>query len=264
MRNGTQGAGHYDAAVIATTTRAMQMDMNITEPPTVAPGQAGQGAPGTGAQVSPITNDQATAVQDLHLMNSSKLFVLCSSQFWNDNANCPQNIQTDGLAHGLYCLGYPGSKYGVVLISYTWGDDSTKLIAVTDRNERLQILLRSLSPYASDPGMNAFLSGLNSTLLPQYTTMIDWQMQPQYYGAFKLNYPGQDVMNQDLYNQALTTTRRVFLAGDSVGWCGGWIEGALQTGVNAAAAAVNALAGANALFPNNPMTQSRNLYNYGP
>jgi hypothetical protein len=33
--------------------------------------------------------------------------------------------------------------------------------------------------------------------------MIDWQMQPQYYGAFKLNYPGQDVMNQRAIRAAL-------------------------------------------------------------
>jgi tryptophan 2-monooxygenase len=264
INQGTPGSGYYDAAVIATTTRSMQVDMDITEPPTSSGrSKEQQGDLAQGRQVMPISNDQATAIQELHLMNSSKLFVLCSSKFWAQGG-MPQNIQTDGLVRGLYCLEYPGSNYGVVLVSYTWGDDSTKYIALTDPNERLQVLLRSLSPYTTDPGMSAFLNGLQSTLLPAYTRMIDWQAQRQYYGAFKLNYPGQDVMNQTLYNQYQATSNRVFLAGDSVGWCGGWIEGALQTAVNAAASVVQNLAGASALYPGNPMTQSPSLYNYGP
>jgi len=79
----------------------------------------------------PITDDEATAVQELHLMNSSKLFVLTTNKFWK-SVGMPQNIQTDGLVRGLYCLDYPHSDHGVVLVSYTWGDDSTKYIAIKD------------------------------------------------------------------------------------------------------------------------------------
>lgn len=232
----------YDSVILCTTTRSMQVDMEIVQPPMIG-----------------ITNDQATAVQELHLMNSSKLFVLCSSKFWQ-SGGLAQNIQSDGLVRGLYCLDYPGSNYGVVLVSYTWGDDSTKYIAVKDPNTRLNLLLRSLSPYLE---LSAWMNGLQSTLLPQYTTLIDWQDEPQYYGAFKLNYPGQDPMNQTLYTQFLTSQNGIYLAGDSVGWCGGWIEGALMTGVNASAAVVNQLCGASGLAAGNPMTQSASLYNYG-
>lgn len=49
-----------------------------------------------------------------------------------------------------------------------------------------------------------------------------------------------------------------------LGWCGGWIESALQSGMNAACAVAQQLMGESALFPNSPMTQTADLYDYGP
>jgi tryptophan 2-monooxygenase len=242
------GIEHFDHVVIATTTRAMQVDMMITEP---------QG----GNQRGSITNEEATAVQELHLMNSSKLFVLTKTKFWKDAANLPQNIQTDGLVRGLYCLDYPDSTYGVVLVSYTWGDDSTKYIALKDPRQRLEYLIRSLEAYEE---LEPFVSRLRAELLPDHTELVDWQDQPNYYGAFKLNLPGQDAMNQRLYYQFLNANQGIVLAGDSVGWCGGWIEGALQTGVNATAAIIQQTCGPAGLAPKNPMTQDPEQYVYGP
>ena len=237
----------FDAVIIATTTRSMQVDMALTDPP--------RGAPQLNAA-------QNTAIRELHLMNSSKLFVLTKSKFWipanGQPASLPANIQTDGLVRGLYCLDYGAqSNYGVVLVSYTWGDDSTKTIAIKNADERLHLLLNSL-----DAAVPAFVEVLRSQLVPGSATLVDWQDQRQFYGAFKLNYPGQDPLNQSLYYQFLSSPNGIYLAGDSVGWCGGWIEGALQTGVNAAAAVVAQLGGE--LYPNSPMTQTADLYQYGP
>ena len=52
----------------------------------------------------------------------------------------------------------------------------------------------------------------------------------------------------------------VYLAGDSVSWSGGWVEGALQTGLNAACAAahrcdVDVIGGS-------PLSQNDSLYKY--
>lgn len=242
------GVEHYDNVVIATTTRAMQVDMLLTEP---------QGGNARGS----ITDSESTAVQELHLMNSSKLFVLTKSKFWKQGKGIPQNIQTDGLVRGLYCLDYPDSNYGVVLVSYTWGDDSTKYIAIKDPRQRLEHLLRSLETYDD---LKPFVRKLREEILPEFTELVDWQDQQNFYGAFKLNLPGQDAMNQRLYYQFLTAQDGVILAGDSVGWCGGWIEGALQTAVNAAAAIVQQACGPSGLAPRNPMTQNPRQYVYGP
>ncbi len=146
------------------------------------------------------------------------------------------NIQTDELCRGLYCLNYPGTDHGVVLVSYTWGDDSTKLLAIRDAEQRFCVLMDSLkriSPELAERLVEETIRVSN----------VDWELEPYYYGAFKLNQPGQDVWNQSMYYQFLSVLDRksdtgVYLAGDSVSWSGGWIEGALQTGTNAAAAVV--------------------------
>ena len=39
-------------------------------------------------------------------------------------------VQTDELPRGIYALDYPQTDHGIVLLSYVWGDDSTKLLAL--------------------------------------------------------------------------------------------------------------------------------------
>lgn len=95
--------------------------------------------------------------------------------------------------------------------------------------------------------------------------IIDWEDESHYYGAFKLNYPGQEASMQAAYYQFLDATRSatdrgVYLAGDSVSWSGGWTEGAFQTGLNAARAA--ALRIGASVRADSPLTQNPNLYRY--
>ena len=83
-----------------------------------------------------------------------------------------------------------------------------------------------------------------------------------YYGAFKLNYPGQEPILQAAYYPFLTVNkasadRGVYIAGDSVSWSGGWTEGALQTGLNAACAAAQRIGAT--VCSSSPLTQNPNL-----
>ena len=238
----------FDAVIVATTTRAMQVDMGMTQGTAPAP-PADAACDAASTPGLPLDADATTGIRKLHLMNSSKLFVLTKTKFWDQHQGLPANVQTDGLVRGLYCLDYPGTDHGVVLISYTWGDDSTKCIAVKDPTARLELLLDSLEPQLPE-----FVAALRDGVLPEHTTLIDWQDQPHFYGAFKLNYPGQDPYNQSLYYQFARSTNGVYLAGSAISWSGGWIEGALQTGMNAAAAVVEQCA-PRTLFDGSPMTQ---------
>jgi tryptophan 2-monooxygenase len=249
LGNGT--SSEFDAVIVATSHRSMQVEMAISDPY----------PPPSVPLIDPPT---ASAIRELHLMNSSKLFVTTKNKFWQDpNHPLPANIQSDTLARGLYCLDYhPGTGMdggnGVVLVSYTWGDDSSKYLAVKDPQERLQVLLRSLQPCAAD-----FVSALQAAIVPNTVKLVDWQDLRGYYGAFKVNYPGQDQYNQETYYQFLKGGP-VYLAGDSIGWCGGWVESALQTGMNAAAAVVRDLMGQGAMYADDPTTQAANTYQYGP
>ena len=120
-------------------------------------------------------------------MNSSKLFVLTKNKFWQDpNRYLPANIQSDTLFRGLYCLDYhpgtgmDGGYWRRARQLYTWGDDSSKYLAVKDPHERLQMLLRSLQPCAAD-----FAAALEDAIVPDTVKLIDWQDQRGYYGSFK-------------------------------------------------------------------------------
>lgn len=229
----------YPAVVLAITTREMSM-LGFT------------------LASSPLQQDVQTAIRDLHMMESSKLFIRTATKFWLDDPSMPANIQTDQLPRGVYCLDYAQTDSGVVLISYTWGDDSAKLMAM-DKRQRFELLKSTIATI--DPTFASFLEPVDGEILN-----VDWQLQPFYWGAFKLNLPGQEASVQAAYFQFLSaldpaTDPGIYLAGDGVSWTGGWTEGALHTGLNAAAAVAQHL---NATpIANGPMTQ-RPLYTYPP
>ncbi len=233
--NGIKVAPKFDAVIVATTTRAMEYMGLTVDGVTTSSGTLTDSILQQGPKV---------AIRNLHLMNSSKLFVSTTTKFWYKENNStgqdlPANMQTDELMRGLYCLDYDIDKAdpskrnpygkGVVLISYVWGDDSSKLLVLTPEKRYQQFLLA--------------IQKINPTfarLLEEQTEemrCIDWENEIDHYGAFKLNYPGQEQANHDAFYQFQNQNQGVFLAGDSVSWAGGWLEGALTTGINAACAA---------------------------
>jgi tryptophan 2-monooxygenase len=231
----------FDAVIVATSTRSMQM-MGMTL-----------------AESKPVLGEEArTSLRNLHLVDSSKLFIRTKRKFWLDDLDVPTNIQTDEMPRGIYCLDYEDrSENGVVLVSYTWGDDSTKLLPMSgeERFRTFRDILRRIHPkFAS------YLEPVDGEILH-----IDWQLTPHQYGAFKLQYPSQERYARDAYYQYLSVldpaqNRGVYLAGDSISWAGGWVESALQTGINAACALARHL-GAVPL-EGSPLTQDPDRYSY--
>ncbi len=236
----------YGAVIVATTTRAMDI-MGLTLP--------------SGRDLNPdteVVNERVKeASRRLHLMNSSKLFIRTETKFWKNDTEIPQNIQTDALPRGTYALDYPQTDHGIVLVSYTWGDDSTKLLGLT-KQERFDLFKKTIAKASQKFAEN--LVPINGEVLA-----IDWQTEPYYYGAFHLNDPGQEGSNHAVYYQFLSaldreTDRGVYLAGDSVSWSGGWIEGAIHTGINAACAAAKRIGAT--LREESPLSQKPSMYKY--
>jgi tryptophan 2-monooxygenase len=235
--NGQQQSRSFKAVIVATSTRAMEvMGMTLNSPSENA-----------------IAQPVKVAVRNLHLMDSSKMFVRTATKFWQ-NTNIPQNIQTDELPRGVYALDYPHTENGVVLISYTWGDDSSKLLGLQDKMQRFELFKQAIAKVSPE-----FAAGLGSPSTDDILN-IDWEAEPYYYGAFKLQYPGQEPNIHAAYYQFLSGCG-AYLAGDSVSWSGGWTEGALHTGINAACAAAKRIGAT--VRANSPLSQNPNLYNYG-
>lgn len=242
------GTIEADRVIVATTTRAMEIDTGAT--------RFGDGAL--------LLAEAAAGVNTLHMMNSSKIFVRTKTRFWEGGGT--RAILNDTLSRAVYTLSYDDpSGTGVVLVSYVWGDASTKQITL-DKQARLTALRADIAEI--DPDFAANLEPADG----DYDTnvrMIDWETEPHYYGAFKLNRPGQDHYCQSAYYAFLTAGTAqdtgVFVAGSALSWTGGWIEGALQTGLNAAAAVVTSLGGTLTSASYNPMTQLEpGTYDYAP
>ncbi len=246
----TPGNQTFDAVILATTTRSMEL-IGLTTP-----------LPQDSVN-SVVTEPVKTALRNLHLMESSKLFIRTKTKFWLDGngdpiPGMPQAIQTDELPRQVYCLDYPQTDNGVVLISYTWGDDSAKLLALTpaQRFRKFKEILTVIHP------------GFAAQLVPMggddQILNVDWEAEADYYGAFKLQYPGQDSYAQAAFFQFQSvldaSDRGVYLAGDSVSWAGGWTEGALHTALNAACAVAHRFGGT--LPASSPLTIDPGLYTY--
>lgn len=206
---------------------------------------------------STIDENVKTSLRNLHLVNSSKLFIRTKTKFWIDDDSIPSNIQTDGLPRGIYCLDYGDrTENGVVLISYTWGDDSTKLLAI-EPHKRFVIFRDIISKI--DSKFAEHLEPVDGEILN-----VDWQLK-DYYGAFNLQYPGQESNLHSAYYQfqsvlSAEKDKGVYLAGDSMSWAGGWTEGALQKGLNAACAVAKHLGGE--VIDSSPLSQDPTQYNY--
>jgi tryptophan 2-monooxygenase len=233
----------FPAVIVATTTRAMEL-IGLTA-----------GGRRAGAVLSQPVK---VAVRNLHLMSSSKLFIRTATKFWLEAPDrIPQTILTDELPRAVYALDYPQLAEGVVLISYSWGDDSAKLMGLA-KEERLRLCREVIREVSREFADN--LEPVNGEVLS-----VDWDREPFHHGAFKLQYPGQEADLQAAYFQFLSvndpaTDTGCYLAGDSVSWSGGWVEGAMHTGLNAACAAAKRLGAI--LGPNSPLSQSPRLYDY--
>lgn len=235
-----------DRVVVATSHRSMELTMGL----------------GASSGGYPLAESTADAVRRLHLENSSKVFAETSA-FWS-SGTWPRNVVGDTILRNFYTLTYPDapSDTGSLLFSYTWADDSVKQQTFTDTTARLELLLRDLAVIS--PQLAAVVE---ASITSGTVQLIDWQSQPYFFGAFKLNQPGQDPYVQTLFydfqKAGTANDTGVFLAGDSIGFLGGWVENALQTGVNAAAGVMVSLGGEINNPGEGPFVQLQsNLYTY--
>jgi tryptophan 2-monooxygenase len=210
----------FDAAILTCTFPAIEAGIDI----------------GSGI----FSPDVMRAIRRAHYMRSSKVFVRTREAFWKQDAQFPRCIITDEITRGTYFFDFEDSESGVICLSYTWEDASQKFQAMSP-GQQVDICLETLETITG-----------SKLIRPQVEEMvtISWEQTPHYHGAFSLAPPGHyaDRLILSQQNQAADPAwdHGVYLAGDSVSFSGGWVEGALQTGIQAALSAVKrciALAG---------------------
>ncbi|CAM3216839.1 tryptophan 2-monooxygenase [Pseudomonas floridensis] len=235
-----------DRVIVTSNNRAMQMVHWLTDDETF------------------LDRNVSRAVRETHLTGSSKLFILTRNKFWLKE-KLPVTIQSDGLVRGVYCLDYQPDapdSFGVVLLSYTWEDDAQKMLAISSKKKRCEILVNDLAAIHPQFARHLIPAGGD---YERYVLQHDWLTDPHSAGAFKLNYPGEDSYSQRLFFQPMTANnpaldKGLYLAGCSCSFAGGWIEGAIQTAINSACAVLRSTGGT--LLAGNPLDSINVNYRY--
>ena len=270
----------YDYVIVAAPLRSMQIRMNLDA--AVSPERyADKSSPvfaGTGL------NMVRESLPMPHIVDSSKLFGFLPKRPWDIDKNWPHHtdkngkrhpvkcVLTDTLARQMYFLDpYENEKNAGsnVLISYSWGDDATKIAGIQNYNQ-----LQAIDPRANPDFVlkQAYEFGLETaikdnpvaTALKQisvedqdkHLTSVIWQNEPMIFGAFKLDFPNQYYYTSQMVYQyqdanktieppspfpPISLSRGVYLAGNNCSYHGGWIEGAMQSGVNACCAVLKTM-----------------------
>jgi monoamine oxidase len=165
------------------------------------------------------------AIRQLHYDASAKILLQFRRRFWEE---------ADGITGGgsftdlpIRVIYYPDhgqeTGRGVLLASYTWGEDAQRWGSLSPSDRIAQALenLARIHPEAPE--------------LFEVGTSKMWHDDEFAGGAFALFDPGQQTL---LYELILQPEGRVYFAGEHTSLCHAWIQGAIESGLRAAREAI--------------------------
>lgn len=191
-----------------------------------------------------FTPDLWTALERTDYMSSSKTFAVVDRAFWNDedyvnNTKLPFSMtMTDRRTRATYLIdgkAIPGGTSdgrALVILSYAWEGDAEKVFTMSakERCEEAVAILKEI--YGSDLPLEKHMDGGVKPVT------VSWSTDPNFLGAFKGALPGHYRYNRRMYghfvqDEFCASHRGIFLAGDGISWTPAWVEGAVQTALNA-------------------------------
>ncbi|WP_310567098.1 FAD-dependent oxidoreductase [Hydrogenophaga sp.] len=184
------------------------------------------------------------ALDRTRYMQSSKTFVMVDRPFWKDldpatGRDTMSMTLTDRLTRGTYLFDNGPDKPAVMCLSYAWMSDALKMLPHPPA-KRVQLALDALRKIYPTVDIAGHIVGDPIT--------ISWEADPYFLGAFKGALPGHYRYNQRMYGHFMqdglpAAERGIFLAGDDVSFTPAWVEGAVQTSLNAVWGIVHQLGG---------------------
>lgn len=184
------------------------------------------------------------ALDRTRYMQSSKTFVMVDRPFWKDinpatGRDTLSMTLTDRLTRGTYLFDHGPDRPGVICLSYAWMGDALKMLPHPPQ-KRVQLALDALGKIYPGVDIAAHIVGDPIT--------ISWEADPHFLGAFKGALPGHYRYHRRMHAHFMQDTlppaeRGLFLAGDDISFTPAWVEGAVQTALNAVWGIVRHLGG---------------------
>ncbi|MBQ0804625.1 MAG: FAD-dependent oxidoreductase [Sulfitobacter sp.] len=184
------------------------------------------------------------ALDRTRYMQSSKTFVMVDRPFWKDkHPHTGRDVMsmtlTDRMTRGTYFFDNGPDKPSVICLSYSWMTDALKMLPLPIE-KRVSLALSTLAKIYPDVDIASHILGEPITM--------SWEDDPNFLGAFKGALPGHYRYNHRMYSHFMQAEmppeqRGIFLAGDGISWTPAWVEGAVQTGLNAVWGVMNHFGG---------------------
>ena len=213
-------------------------------------------------QESLFSHDLWMALDRTRYMQSAKTFVMVDRPFWTDKDpvtghDVMSMTLTDRQTRGTYLFDNGPDKPSVICLSYSWMTDALKVLPLPVE-DRVELALKSLSKIYPDLDIRSHILGDPIT--------VSWEANPNFLGAFKGALPGHYRYNHRMFGHFMQddlpdAERGIFMAGDGVSWTPAWVEGAVQTSLNAVAGIIRHLDG---VFPDTNPSPCDKYAQWGP
>ena len=169
--------------------------------------------------VPPLSLAKQEALRSLHYDASTKIFIYFNERFWEKDDITGGHSITDLPSRFIYYPSYNSStKGGVVLASYTWGDNARSWTD-TDENS-IQYALEVLTKIHKKDLKPYFVKGV----------VKRWHTDKFVGGAFALFTPSQEI---NLHPALTQPEKRILFAGEHTTRHHAWIEGAIESALRA-------------------------------
>lgn len=174
------------------------------------------------------------ALDRTRYMQAGKTFVMVDRPFWKDidpatGRPLMSMTLTDRLTRGTYFFDNGPDRPGVICLSYVWMTDALKVLPLPTE-KRVELALSALANIYPGVDIASHIRG--------NPICVSWEADENFLGAFKGALPGHYRYNRRMFSHFMqgdmpAAERGIFLAGDGISWTPAWVEGAVQTALNA-------------------------------
>jgi monoamine oxidase len=168
-----------------------------------------------------FSREKQKAIRELNYCASTKILFQTRTRFWEREGIVGGTTTTDLPVRRICYPSYPDTEQvrGVLLASYTWGQDALRWGAL-DEETRVEQALEDVAK-------------IHPAVLDEFEcgTSYDWYGDRFAAGAFALFEPGQESRLQE---HIVEPEGRIHFAGEHCSLWHAWIEGSLESGIRAA------------------------------